>query len=329
MKGDNTYDLHVMWDLHHKCNFACSYCQDDLHNGSTDFLKLDYLKEFIDKIEKHYMQNLGHKNILFSFTGGEPTIWKGFTDFLEYGHAKGVQFGLTTNASVGLNFWKRTSRFFDYICMSFHPEFSNVDNFVKTFEFLHNDLETVIPSVRLMMHKENKYWNKSLEVMEKITKFPNWTYECVHILENYASATVHKTVYDDPGKEEFLAKHAFNSQFKESKYVHMPKVLFDYKVKYSDGQVEKLDENKLINKNQIDFNGWTCMVGVESLFVDACGEVWRTGCLPAKQCGKLGDVLNPKEIEFPTTPITCNYADGCVCPTDIRISKFNPQISKS
>ena len=321
VKGAKTYDLHLMWDLHHKCNFHCSYCSPGLNNGSVDLLRIDDLKGLIDRVVSHYKGVLGYKNILFSFTGGEPTLWKDFQELIVYAHEKGIHLGLTTNGSVGLNFWKRTSTFFDYICLSYHAEFVDNDRFLSTFEYLHNQTETVVPSVRMMMHKERKYWDKAIEILEKIKKFPNWTYECVYILDDYAKMSVHKTPYPSKEQEDFLKDNAFKSQFTDNSYVHLPSVLFDYQVEYAEGGIGKLDENVLINNNQVDFFGWQCNIGLESLFIDAEGSVYRSGCAPGKFTKTLGNIFDYKNIEFPVRPIFCSTKEGCYCPTDIRIGK--------
>ena len=95
-----------MWSIHNKCNYQCSYCPEELHNGTLQWLSLEVLKGFVDKIENHYIKVLGHKNILFSFTGGEPTLWKDFKIFVNYIHQKGFKSGLTSNNSVSEVFWK-------------------------------------------------------------------------------------------------------------------------------------------------------------------------------------------------------------------------------
>ena len=106
-KGKNTYDLHVMWAIHNKCNYACTYCPEGLHSGEYNWLRLEDMKGFINKINNHYVKELGFKNVLFSFTGGEPTLWPDFRNFLKYINGFGFRVGLTTNGSVSVNYWKQ------------------------------------------------------------------------------------------------------------------------------------------------------------------------------------------------------------------------------
>jgi MoaA/NifB/PqqE/SkfB family radical SAM enzyme len=320
-KGKNTYDLHVMWSIHNKCNYECTYCPPELHDGDSQWLNLDHLKSFIDKIEEHYIKRLGYKNILFSFTGGEPTLWKDFKAFVQYIDQKGFRCGLTTNGSVSPNFWKNISHAFDYICMSFHPEKAEIEKFLKNYEFLHNEPNTVIPAVRVMMHHKQEFWNVGEELIEKLKKFSNWTYQSVHILKNYGQGS-EKIEYDSNYKDEFLDQNAFKDQFKDSSLISEPEVGFNYLIKDVEGNTEVLNENQLINNDQVNFKGWNCYIGIEELFIHFSGDVKTAGCATGRS---IGNVLFSEMIKFPTRPSKC-IDKGCYCPTDIRISKSAPGV---
>jgi hypothetical protein len=191
-KGDNTYDLHVMWSIHNKCNYSCSYCPDNLHNGDWTWLRFKQVTEFIDKMEDHYVKRLGFKNILISFTGGEPTLWKDFKKFVKY-----------INDSVSPKYGEGISSALDYICLSFPPEKADINKFLACYEYLHNPEDSVIPSVRVMMHKDPDLWSKGEKFIHQLKKFSNWSYECVHILKNYGIDS-EKIVYDSKEKPTFL-----------------------------------------------------------------------------------------------------------------------------
>ncbi len=318
-KNEPTYDLHVMWAIHTKCNYSCSYCPDNLHNGSYAFLNLDYMKGFIDKINSHYVENLGFKNILFSFTGGEPTLWPDFQKFLHHINHYGFRVGLTSNGSVSVKYWERISSYFDYICLSFHPESADIDHFLKVYEYLHNDPKTVIPSVRVMMHKDQKFWDKSEALIRRLKEFPNWTYECVHILEDYGIESS-KIDYASKEKINFLKENAFRFQFDNQDVIRIPSVDFNYKIESTNHNISKLDENALINNDSANFKDWVCYIGIEQLFINSLGDIYRAGCQVG---GKLGTIYNYEAVDFPYKPITCTKAH-CHCPTDIRITKFHP-----
>jgi MoaA/NifB/PqqE/SkfB family radical SAM enzyme len=319
-KDGETYDLHVMWSLHNKCNYSCSYCPPILHDGYYNWLKLEHLKGFVNRLEEHYVKNLGYKNILFSFTGGEPTLWPDFREFLAYINSKGFRIGLTTNAGVSVNYWKQVSTYFDYICMSFHAESADIDNFVKTFEYLHNADKTVVPSVRVMMHPREDLWDKCISVIEQIKKFPNYTYECVHILSSYGVNNI-KVNYGSEEKEQYIQDNTFKFQFTDNSFIHKPEVGFSNKVTYSDGTSEKLVENELVNKDMAHFKGWDCNIGLEQLFIEFTGLIMRAGCFVGKELGTIADYEN---INFPTKPVKCTLPN-CFCATDIRTTKYAPK----
>ena len=318
-KKENTYDLHVMWSIHNKCNYACSYCPDILHNGNTAWLNLLDLKGFIDRIHEHYVGRLKHKNILFSFTGGEPTLWKDFLPFIEYIHSKGFLCGLTSNGSVSLQFWERVSTYFNYICLSFHPESATPEKFLRAYKFLHDHPQTVIPTLRIMMHPNEEMWHKSEVLIEELKKFPNWVYQCVHILDDYGQASK-RINYNSRDKEEYLVQNSHREQFTQNEFVHVPNIDFNHGVEYDDDHNEPLDENKLINQGHVNFNGWDCNIGLEQLFIHPSGKIYRAGC---RVGGELGHICLYERINFLISPIKCNLS-GCYCPTDIRVTKSSP-----
>ena len=208
-KASDCYDLHIMWSIHNKCNYHCSYCPEDLNSGDWQWLNLAKLKTFIDRIEEHYVQKLGFKNIIFSFTGGEPTLWRDFKPFIKYIEQKNFRCGLTTNGSVSTHFWKNTAEAFDYICLSFHPESADIDRFLATYKFLHDTPNIILPTVRVMMHPKKELWDKSLKLINQLKKFENWSYECVHILDDYGNNS-HKIKYADPEQDTFINNNSMN-----------------------------------------------------------------------------------------------------------------------
>ncbi len=314
---DKTYDLHVMWSVHNKCNYSCSYCPDELHNGSMGWLKLDEIKLFVEHLLSHYKHKLNFKNFLFSFTGGEPTLWKDFKPFVQFLMNKGIRVGLTTNGSVAPHFWDNIVECFDYICLSFHPESASKEKFLKVYKRLHDDPHSVTPSIRVMMPSEDESWDKSVSLIEDIKKFDNYSYECIHILKNYGKGS-EKIEYESKEKREFLEKNAFVAHFTNNEILPVPLLGFDhYKVEYKNGKIEQLHENKLINNNQVNFKDWKCYIGVEQLFVHFTGVVKTSGCAMGEE---LGNLRWPNLITYPSEPVICKLK-GCYCPTDVRISK--------
>lgn len=309
-------DLHLCWVLHNKCNYSCSYCPPSLHDGSVDRLDIESLKGFVQKIEEEYIQRRGKKEVHISFAGGEPTIWPEFQDLCEYISSKGISLGMTTNASISPKFFERVGKDFYWMCFSFHPEKADIDRFLKNYKLVHDNPDICLPTVRVMMHPDEKLWAKSIQLSEEIMKFPNYSLEFVHILDDFG-ATARPHIYKHEYQNEFMKKATFQSQYNEYKVVKEIPPIFNYTVVYDDGYEEKLHTNDLINKGMVNFKGWECSIGLEQLFINHVGEIFRAGC---KVGGEVGHLSKIDSINFPSNPIICNKS-FCHCGTDIQISK--------
>jgi hypothetical protein len=87
---------------------------------------------------------------------------------------------------------------------------------------------------------------------------------------------------------------------------------------YSDGTIDMDgDTNYLISTEQTDFRGWSCNIGLESLFVLYDGWVKKANC---NQGGYMFHINNHAEHELPTTTEICTQT-LCHCGTDVLITK--------
>jgi MoaA/NifB/PqqE/SkfB family radical SAM enzyme len=84
-----------------------------------------------------------------------------------------------------------------------------------------------------------------------------------------------------------------------------------------DNTVECNVNDLLINKTN-QFQGWSCMAGVESLMINWDGEVHRATC---RVGGSLGNIYQDTFIK-PTTSVDCSRK-WCTCAADINITKLN------
>ena len=61
--GNNAFQ--VDWMIGNTCNYACTYCDDHFHNGSTPYPDVDLTVRFIKKLVDHYREHApGKKNIM-------------------------------------------------------------------------------------------------------------------------------------------------------------------------------------------------------------------------------------------------------------------------
>ena len=87
---------------------------------------------------------------------------------------------------------------------------------------------------------------------------------------------------------------------------------------YDDSTVnEGADANNLINNGLNDFRGWSCDIGLKSLFVDYNGKIRKGNC---RQGAPIGSLQDFDAIKWPTKPEICAIK-RCHCTTDVYVDK--------
>ena len=110
---------YIMWAFGRKCNFSCSYCDDNSHSkDDKDIVP----KHAIEKIKQYSDEYRNGKQIMWSFTGGEPTINSLFLPFVKELHAKGDIITVATNGSASGDYYNDLAQVSN-INISVHFEF--------------------------------------------------------------------------------------------------------------------------------------------------------------------------------------------------------------
>lgn len=87
--------------------------------------------------------------------------------------------------------------------------------------------------------------------------------------------------------------------------------------------IRKIDEevlwveenvNDITVRQENSYKGWMCWAGVESLMIDAKGDVYIATC----RAKKLGNIYT--DFEMPTEPTVCSKT-WCACAADLNTSK--------
>lgn len=147
-------DMTVDWYIGKRCNYSCSYCANFLHDSFSPHIPLEDMKKFVDILYKNH-----NKNIIWSLTGGEPTLHPQFIELCKYiKQKKSKHISLTTNGSRTLEYFKELFQYIDNITVSFHFEFmsNDIDKFAKRF---------------ISLEKYIQKWNTK---QKKNKNFPDW-----------------------------------------------------------------------------------------------------------------------------------------------------------
>ncbi|MCC7402944.1 MAG: radical SAM protein [Bdellovibrionales bacterium] len=312
-----------MWMLHNQCNQKCSYCHPANYEGSSQWLDYDGVVRFLDRIFKHY-DPMG-KEYLFSFTGGEPAIWPDFFKLCEYLYERGVHIALTTNATRRPEFFEKCAHMFDVVSISYHPEAERDDIVIRNITGMSGQCHM---GVRVMMPPNLELWNRSVRFIEKLKASPGkhwYSLEPVRILEGFGTEAPFLAQYAD-WQEDYFNHHSavFVNTLGHEPNTRLAKSLLRSSVVYTDGSKEELDATLYVNRDLARFRGWTCRIGLDQLFIDFKGDVWRAGCQVG---GILGHIFD-ENLQLPTQPILCSK-DFCHCNTDVMTPKWSPRSGTS
>jgi len=117
---------HITWECTTVCNYSCSYCWPDCHNGKYRWPTDDQT----DKLISYITEFSAGDQIVLDIMGGEPTLWPQLKKFCSLiNNFSSITF--STNGSRTLNYWKNFDAPIDHLLFSFHPEFASVEHFIK------------------------------------------------------------------------------------------------------------------------------------------------------------------------------------------------------
>jgi MoaA/NifB/PqqE/SkfB family radical SAM enzyme len=294
----------VNWCLGSTCNFACSYCPTNLHDGKHKWHNTQNVKDFVQKIKTYHPD----KNIYFEFTGGEVTLNKDFIDICKFCTSEGVKVGFISNGSRTIRWWEENKQFFDTVLLSFHSEFADPEHFCKVVELLHNDVRV---HVNVMMKPEN--WTMCLDLAQKIKNIGN----CSMALQPLAHELSGELFDYTEGQHYIFSRQykLYTGQIKHTKSFDVYRGAM--KTISQDGQSEPRTPHSFISRDTNNWEGWDCYAGVEQCIIDMDGGVWRGWC---RVGGKIGFIGDPNLI-LPTDLVICNK-NRCHCNYDIMSTKI-------
>lgn len=121
---------YIMWAFGRKCNFSCSYCDDNSHSKKdSDLVTAKAINKALD-YSNVYRNN---KSLMWSFTGGEPTINPLFLTLVKELKSKNDTITVATNGSQSNEYYKELAQYAN-INISVHFEFLKSEKLKKVTE---------------------------------------------------------------------------------------------------------------------------------------------------------------------------------------------------
>ena len=296
----------VFWRINRYCNYSCSYCWPHAHSNKKDFLDENTYLLAIDHIINEFKEN-GFKTISWGWAGGEVTFNPHFLSILEeiQSYDAKMSTNLVTNLSQSLKWWevfvKNTSKFVRArVNASWHKEYLREENkrllFKEKLVFLkHSNINTVVNCVMLP---------GELEEMKKLIDFFN---DCEIPVMVKACRSNNKVIEGYTNKElEFVQK-----QIKHKN----PKVMLT--IDDDENEYYYSSAEQLIAGSNLNFLGWRCTAGYQSITINNDGTVTR-GTLCRKEV--LGNIKTGFKIFNEVKKCITNL--NCHCGADLKMPKW-------
>jgi MoaA/NifB/PqqE/SkfB family radical SAM enzyme len=298
----------INWCIGNTCNYKCSYCPKELHNGSSPWPAIEEVIDFCKKVIKHYRG----KKLYFEFTGGEVTLWKELPDLLHYLHNEGCKVGIISNGSKSEQFWSQFIDKIDHVCLSFHPETGREEHFLNIVKLCADKVRT---HVNFMMHPE--HFARCLALAYKVKDVENISIAIQPLVEDFKDQLY---PYTETQRKIISQQNSYLA-----KQIQYTKPYSYYRgamqMVTASGQKVAISPQRFISSQNNSWKGWDCSAGLEQIVIDFNGNIYRGWCQVGGTLGKVGD----EKLSLPTRTIRCNK-DYCHCNLDIMTTKKKPGI---
>ena len=126
-----------------RCQLKCAYCGFRNTKRNSDELSLEDYKIAIDTLQKYGLKATENSG------GGDPLLWKHFSESTEYSHKKGLNLSLVTNGLGLADIPKDVLKLYDWIRVSIQST-EYAENIA--FDYIPNNVEK---TMSFIVHDEN------------------------------------------------------------------------------------------------------------------------------------------------------------------------------
>jgi len=331
--------LTVLWFLGKRCNYDCGYCSPHIHDAVSPFVDPEQSQKFIATAINWADSN--NKKIKWAFTGGEPFLDPALLPIVTAlsDSPTTEQINVTTNGSLPLSYYEKFSGRLAGITFSVHLERSKqeiqktIDTMISLVQqqkifvscnlmFLpgkQKEIEEIV--LQLQQHQVNF-------VLRKISPNPNAKLLTPFVDPNKFKKSLELKSIDQQGanKQKWrslrdqqltnLSQNYYSSQELEYlKIINTQPVWQNMAVWHGQDQYTEINTDLLLSLEKTQFQNWTCYAGVDNMYVDFDGYIYRGMCQEGGQIGHIGDWTG-----FAAQPVTCSR-NHCGCNQDIAVRK--------
>jgi organic radical activating enzyme len=297
--------LNLTWIINNICTNHCSYCAANLHTGKNHNYEWANALRFFEMLFERYPK------IHCSVSGGEPSVSPFFPEICKLFYERGHTIGVTTNLAKPVRYWKELAPYLNYASISWHSQFVDINFLEKTLAVA----ELIPTNVRVLMLPGQ--WEQCVAAYNKLSNIDKFTTEPVRIQDKRGMDTS-AHVYNVPQQIWFEKNRPENKD--KMRHLTIDNNIGIGATYYfnDDSSITNPNITDLVNNGLTYFKGYTCEIGLKSLYIDYNGTVFAGNCCVG---GPLGSINDPTHINWPTTPIKCNV-NLCHCDTDVMINKW-------
>lgn len=302
----------VNWALMNNCNYKCSYCHPDLNSGSIKAPSYEVVVQFVENISSH-AKKLG-LTPYFEFGGGEVTLLRYFSKLIQLIHKNGGLVCIVSNGSKSLLWWRENAEYLNGVSLSYHVnDIKDEVHFLKVAKILENSNNTRL-HINVMMDPHK--FNDCNSFAERLKKQVKCSIALQPLFEGFGNGAITKK-YQYTDVQELLMQ-SFRGR-PDGK--NLPESSSSLDIEYTDGSKKTVSTFDLLINDQVNFIGWDCYAGVESIVITFAGEIYRAWCM---QDGSIGSIYD-KEVILPIKPTRCR-TKICQCGADLSSTKINKSL---
>jgi organic radical activating enzyme len=303
--------LRIDISLGNYCNYKCWYCYPGSNEGTYKFPDIDLVIKNLSHLLDYYLTHTDKTKFDFNLLGGEVTHWPKFIEFVSYFKKNyNCVITLTTNGSKPLNWWKQSAQYLDYVIISSHHQFADIDHIRQLADFLYTQ-KMIVVVTQLM---DPTAWQTCLEAVEYFKGSQHkWPIQYAEVIDK-------RILYTQEQKNVIAKDRARGSNifwFLKNNKSYQSKV----RVVDSNFKIHKMSDNDILLKRLNIFKGWECNVGVDWLAVKMNGVISGICSNPLfDQQYNLYDTDFYEKFKPTIEPARCQR-DACWCTFETNMTK--------
>ena len=332
----------ISWLLGRFCNYKCSYCWPYARSSIPDHRPLELLISTMDEIKKQ-AGNRGFNSFHFSFSGGEPTLHKGYLKLLEHysndiSNSNYQSVHMTSNLSPGFKWFEKYIQAVSAlhrvsITASFHKEFAKREPFADKIKFLQENEIHVTINMVMVPDRFEILWDDAMYFHEReinVTLKPQSDPKAQKVVQGYSKSMLERLREGMPQRDYTKSllekKQKKPSRPKPKNYKVFLKAgsqKFQLELTDSKGKAWYMDQAERLNAFNFNrFKNWECSAGYRSIIIrEPDGFIKRSYSCSDKPLGHI-----EKGFQLLKDPKPC-ITESCVSSADSKIPKRKKESS--